>query len=545
MPAAPFSPSPAARPLRELLVDVDVLDVFGDLDVRVERVTYDSRECRPGTLFAAYQGVYQDVHRFLPDAFARGARAALVERSIADLTDAFGPPPGTTLVQVADVRLARAQIAATRHGHPGRAMRIVGVTGTDGKTTTCTLLHAILGAAGYRTGVVTTVAARIGDDEIDTGLHVTTPEPEDLQALLARMRDAEVEIAVVETTSHGLVQHRVGALRFDVGVITNLTPEALEFHHTMDAYRDAKGLLFEKLVAAAADERADDLPPTAVLNADDPHFAHFAAIPVPRRLTYSRAGLAGADFRARDIASTPAGLTFTAQTPQGDVLIRSPQAGQYNVSNILAAMAASHAFGAGPDDWRAGVAAVGGIPGRMERIAIGQPFTAIVDFAHTPNALDAALQAARGLTGEGGRVLCVFGCAGLRDPGKRAPMGRHAGAQADVTVITAEDPRTEDLDAILAAIAVGLVEGDAVEVAPGEDRAASDDRVFVRVPDRFAAIAEACARAVAGDVVIVCGKGHEQSLCFGDVEYPWDDRAALSAVLRGEAYGDLPTASRP
>lgn len=540
MPPAHLPSGPSPRALRDLLADVDVLDVFGDLDVQVARVTYDSRDCRPGTLFAAYQGVYQDVHRFLPDAFARGATAALVERPIAGLIAEFGPPPGATLVQVADVRLARAQIAAAQHGHPGRAMRIVGVTGTDGKTTTCTLLHAILGAAGYRVGVVTTVAARIGDDEIDTGLHVTTPEPEDLQALLARMRDAEVEIAVVETTSHGLVQHRVGALRFDVGVITNLTPEALEFHRTMDAYRDAKGLLFEKLVAAAGDAEADDLPPTAVLNADDPHFAHFAAIPVPRRLTYSRAGLPTADFRAHDITLSPAGITFTAQTPLGDVQIRSPQAGTYNVSNILAAMAAGYAFGAGPDDWRAGVAAVGGIPGRMERVDAGQPFAAIVDFAHTPNALDEALQAARAMIGPGGRVLCVFGCAGLRDPGKRAPMGRHAGARADVTVITAEDPRTEDLDAILSAIAAGLAEAGAVEVAPGaRDRRA--DRIFVRVPDRYEAIAEACARAGAGDVVIVCGKGHEQSLCFGDVEYPWDDRAAVRAVLRGERYGRLPT----
>lgn len=534
-----------ARPLRDLLADVDVLDVAGDLGVAVERVTFDSRDCRPGTLFAAYRGVNQDVHRFLPDAFARGAAAALVERPLGEVAAAYDVPSDATLVQVADVRLARAQIAAAQHDHPGRAMRIVGVTGTDGKTTTCTLLHAILGAAGYRTGLVTTVAARIGDDEIDTGLHVTTPEPEDLQALLARMRDAEVEIAVVETTSHGLAQHRVGALRFDVGVLTNLTPEALEFHRTMDAYRDAKGLLFHKLAAAAGDPAAEALPPTAVLNADDPSFAHYAAIPVPRRLSYSRAADAPATvgYRARDVAAGADGLRFTAVTPAGVVDLASPLTGAYNVSNILAAVAASAVFGAGPDDWRAGVAAVGAIPGRMERIEAGQPYTALVDFAHTPNALEEALRAARSLTAPGGRVLCVFGCAGLRDPNKRPAMGRHAGRLADVTVITAEDPRTESLDDILSAIAAGLVDAGAVEVAPhaAAGAAPAGRPMFVRQPDRFAAIAEACARARPGDVVIVCGKGHEQSLCFGEVELPWDDRAALRAAIRGERYGDLPT----
>ncbi|MBK6767708.1 MAG: UDP-N-acetylmuramoyl-L-alanyl-D-glutamate--2,6-diaminopimelate ligase [Ardenticatenales bacterium] len=557
-----------ARPLRDLLDDVDVLDIAGDLDVPIGRVTYDSRDCRAGTLFAAYRGVYQDVHGFLPDAFARGAVAALVERPIAELLATLAIPSGATLVRVADVRLARAQIAAAQHGHPGRAMRIVGVTGTDGKTTTSTLLHAILTAAGYRVGLLTTVAARIGDDELDTGLHVTTPEPEDLQAILARMRDAEVEIAVVETTSHGLVQHRVGAIRFDVGVLTNLTPEALEFHGTMDAYRDAKGLLFEKLVAAAdGSAAADDLPPTAVLNADDPSYAHYATIPVARRLSYSRAGNPAADFRARDIESDITGIAFTADTPEGTVRIRSPQAGPYNVANILAAMAASHAFGAGPDDWRTAVAAVAGVPGRMERIDAGQPFTAIVDFAHTPNALDEALRAARGMVGDGGKVMCVFGCAGLRDPGKRPAMGHHAGRLADVTVITAEDPRTEDLDDILDAIAAGLREAGVVEVAgaataaggsidarsvegrpvgstegPPTSPSGHDVHVFVRCPDRYAAIAEACARAGAGDIVLVCGKGHEQSLCFGDVEYPWDDREAVRAAIGGRSsYGELPT----
>jgi UDP-N-acetylmuramoyl-L-alanyl-D-glutamate--2,6-diaminopimelate ligase len=518
-------PAPQPTPLQTLLDDVDVVASSGDLAIPISRLTHDSRRAAPGTLFVAYQGVYQDVHRFIPDALARGATAALVEQSPESLREAFDLPPDAVLVQVRDARRARALVAAALYGHPSRHLAVIGVTGTDGKTTTSTLIHAMLGAAGRRCGLVSTVAARIGEQLLDTGLHVTTPEPEDLQAYLAAMRAEGLEAAVLEVTSHGLAQHRVTGVSFDVAAITNVTHEALEYHGTFEAYREAKAQLFHMLAESAPHP---GVVKTAVLNAGDSSFPRLHAIPVARQLSYSLTG--PADFRAEDIRHSAAGLAFTAQTPEGPVEIHSPLMGHYNAANILAAMAASSALGAGPAAWAAGVAAVQGIPGRMQPIDRGQPFLALVDFAHTPNALRQALATVRELVGPAGRAIAVFGCAGLRDPGKRGDMGRSAGEMADLTFITAEDPRTEDLDAIMAAIAQGAVDSGGVE---GE--------TFWRVPDRGEAIRRACAVARPADVVIVCGKGHEQSMCFGDVEYPWDDRAALRAALAGERYGGLPT----
>lgn len=534
-----------ARPLAALLREGGVasLETAGPLETPVSGLTHDSRRAGPGRVFTAYPGVTRDLHDFLPDAFARGASAALVERPLAALRSELDLPPEAALVRVADARLARAQLAAALHGHPSRDLIVVGVTGTDGKTTTATLLHAILGAAGRRVGLVSTVAARIGAEELDTGLHVTTPEPEDLQAYLARMRDEGAEIAVLEATSHGLAQHRLGAVAFDVAVLTNVTHEALEYHGSFEAYRAAKGMLFEALSATPG---RPGVQKTAVLNAADPSAAHYARIPARLRLFYALEGEAvvapaadsAPDFLAREIEATPGGLRFVADTPRGPVELASPLVGAYNAANILAAMAASHALGAGPDAWRAGVAAVGGIPGRMERIDEGQTFLAIVDFAHTPHALEQALAAGRALAAPAGRVLVVFGCAGLRDPGKRAAMGEIAGRDADLSVITAEDPRTEDLDAILAQIAGGLraagaAELEAAHAPPGAADAREDGPAFLRVPHRGRAIERACALASPGDVVLVCGKGHEQSLCFGTTEHPWDDRLALRAALRG------------
>ena len=524
-------PDPTPSSLSNLLADVEVRAFEGEPDVRIDALTHDSRRAGPGVLFTAYVGVNRDVHDFLPDAFARGASAALVERAPAELRAAYDLPADAPLVQVPDVRRARGPVAAALFGHPARDLRLVGVTGTDGKTTTSTLLHALLEAGGLRAGLVTTVAARFGDEALDTGLHVTTPEPEDLQRYLAAMRDAGAEVAVLETTSHGLAQHRLGGLAFDVAVFTNITHEAIEYHGSFEAYRDAKAMLLRALKPEGG---------TAVLNLDDPSFDVLAAIPAAQRLTYSRRPDAGADFGARAEDHGPAGLRFTAASPAGDVAIVSPLFGAYNVSNVLAALAAAHALGVPAEAWPAGVAAVRGIPGRMERIDEGQAFTAVVDFAHTPNALDSSLAAARPLAGPDGRVIAVFGCAGLRDPSKRAPMGRAAGRRTDITIVTAEDPRTESLAEVLEQVARGLREVGAVEVTVEAEVDAAlahpgaTPSVFLREPDRGAAIARACRIARAGDIVLVLGKGHEQSMCFGTTEHPWDDRVVLRAVLRGE-----------
>jgi UDP-N-acetylmuramoyl-L-alanyl-D-glutamate--2,6-diaminopimelate ligase len=268
---------------------------------------------------------------------------------------------------------------------------------------------------------------------------------------------------------------------------------------------------------------------TAVLNASDPSFEHMRSIPVARQVTYSV--VEPADYGVDRVRHDPSGLRFTALTPPGRLEIRSSLLGAYNAANILAAMAATGALGLGPESWAAGVAAVHGIPGRMEVIDEGQGFLAIVDFAHTPNALEHALGTAHEMVGPRGRVIAVFGCAGLRDPGKRLEMGRVAAETADLTVVTAEDPRTEDLDAVLATIAQGIRSGGGREGTS-----------YWLVRDRAEALRHACRLASPGDVVISCGKGHEPSMCFGNTEYPWDDRAALRAALRGEDYSGLPTA---
>ena len=462
-------------------------------------------------------------------------------------------------VRVADGRAALAWLSAAWYGNPSRCMALVGITGTDGKTTTANLLFNILKAASRRVGLISTVHAVIGDQIYNTGLHTTTPDAPDVQRYLARMRDADTEIAVLETTSHGLAQHRVTGCAFDVAVVTNITHEHLDFHGSYEAYREAKALLFRSLSQApgaspksfdwlAREDGLPHLPKTAVLNRDDSSFEYLARIPAERMITYGAEELEsrGAEgafsatalhLTAVNVRHTPAGTEFDVHFSPCPSVPReaspchlvTPLIGAFNVSNVLAAVGAALALGIGPAAIAAGVQATTSIPGRMERIAAGQDFTAIVDFAHTPNALARALEAVRPLARPGGRVIVVFGSAGLRDRAKRHLMGAVAARQADVTVVTAEDPRTEDLSAIMAETATALAAGGRVE---GVD--------FFCVADRQRAILHAVRLAGPGDVVIVCGKGHEQSMCFGVTEHPWRDQDALRWALEARKRPDCP-----
>jgi UDP-N-acetylmuramoyl-L-alanyl-D-glutamate--2,6-diaminopimelate ligase len=546
-----------------------VIAIHGARQTAISYITADSRQVIPGALFVAYRGVNADLHSFIPDAVGRGAGAVVAEHRIHGL-----PVP---CVQVPDGREALAWLAAAWYDHPSRSMALVGITGTDGKTTTANILFSILRAAGRRAGLISTVNAVIGDREYDTGLHTTTPDALDVQRYLAQMRDVGTEVAVLEATSHGLAQHRVTGCAFDVAVITNITHEHLDFHGTYEAYRDAKALLFRSLVQTFEVSKTSKvsqspaqtcevpetskvsgrLPKTAVLNRDDSSFEFLAAIPVERQITYgieagesgrlvdweigsmprrSHADVSTLVLAASHIRHAPSGTQFDIHftpspcypvtlSPCHSVTLSpchfvTSLVGAFNVSNILAAIGAGLALGIEWPAIQAGVAAMTGVPGRMERIDRGQRFTAIVDFAHTPNALTRALETARTLIDLGGRVIAVFGCAGLRDREKRRLMGEVAGRLADYTVVTAEDPRAEDLVAIMsetadALAAIGKVEG----------------RDFVRISDRQQAILHAVQIAQPGDVVIVCGKGHEQSMCFGAVEHPWRDQDAVRWAL--------------
>lgn len=513
----------------------------GNLDIEISAITSDSRQVTPGALFVAYRGVGADGHRFIPDAITRGAAAVAGE---APVEVAFEPDALVPYLQVNDGRVALAWLNAAWFGHPSRAMTVVGVTGTDGKTTTCNLLYSILKAAGVRAGMISTVNAVIGDTAYDTGLHTTTPDSADVQRYLAQMRDAGTEVAVLETTSHGLAQHRVTGVDYDIAVVTNITHEHLDFHGSYEAYRDAKGMLFRSL----QNEPGFSAKPgsfgsgrkRAVLNADDSSYSYLSQIPAERYFVYSgessprrfsparpagEPGAAVIEVRASRVVQEPAGMSFDVEvheegTSRPPLHLVTRLAGGFNVSNILAAVSAALALGLDGEAIQAGVAALTGVPGRMERIDRGQPFTAIVDFAHTPNALKQALVTARELASPDHRVIAVFGSAGLRDREKRRLMGEVAAQHADLTVVTAEDPRTESLDAILAETADAMTRAGRVE---GVD--------FTRVPDRQLAIMEAVRHAKPGDVVIVCGKGHEQSMCFGTHEHPWRDQDALAWAL--------------
>jgi UDP-N-acetylmuramoyl-L-alanyl-D-glutamate--2,6-diaminopimelate ligase len=435
---------------------------------------------------------------------------------------------GVRGIIVPDSRLALGRLAAAWHGFPSRQLVLIGVTGTDGKTTTASLIHSILLAAGLKAGLISTVNAVIGDETLDTGFHVTTPEAMDVQGYLARMVRAGLTHCVLEVTSHGLAQRRVAGCDFDVAVVTNITHEHLDFHKTYENYRAAKGLLFSGLSAA---QRKPGVPKAGVVNADDGSFDYLSGVLKETRYAYSLR--AAADVVARHIRFAPDATHFDAafSNLRSPISISTPLAGAYNVSNCLAAIAATVlALGLPPEAAQRGIANLKGVPGRMERIDLGQPFTAIVDFAHTPNALRRAIETAREMIRTAkdadsavqgaSRVITVFGSAGLRDVEKRRMMAETSAELADLTLLTAEDPRTESLDNILEMMAYGA-----------RSRGGIEGRTFFRVPDRAEALRLAVRLARPGDIVLACGKGHEQSMCFGETEYPWDDRTAMRAAL--------------
>ena len=502
--------------------------VYGDDRIIVTApVAESTADVAPGGVFVARRGLSSDGHDYIPAAIERGAAAIVGQRAVKNLAVPY--------VQVNDPQMALGLLSAAYHGFPGRKLIVIGVTGTDGKTTTSTILHRILSrATGGKTGMINTLAADLGDASADTGLHVTTPGAPQTQAYLARMAANGLTHCVLEMTSHGLAQGRLNGVDIDVAVLTNLTHEHLDYHGTFEAYRAAKGIMFDMLAASAyktdpAGRRIDKL---SVINADDPHAAYFRDIAADRHILYGMDALA--DVRAIHIDYAPERTTAEVEIEGDRVFVATRLLGGFNVSNVLAALAVSHGLGFDRRATLASIEDVTAISGRMERIDEGQDFTAIVDFAHTPNALRAALVACRDMLAADSRLIAVFGSAGLRDIEKRRLMAETSAELADFTVLTAEDPRTEDLDNILQAMADGCLA-----------RGGVDGETFTRIRDRGAALDYARKLARPGDIVIACGKGHEQSMCFGVTEYPWDDRDAMRAALRGTPLRTLPTASLP
>ena len=466
-------------------------------NLEITGITADSRQVLPGNVFVAYRGIEADGHRYIPDAVTRGAAAIVCE---SDWSYESVP-----VVRVRDGRAAFAWLCAAWQDFPSRQMTMIGVTGTDGKTTTSNLIFKIMRAAGLNAGMISTVNAVIGTQVLDTGLHTTTPDADEFQGYLAQMRDAGMTHGVLEITSHGLAQHRVDGTAFSIAVITNITQDHLDLHGTQEAYRSAKGQLFK-------------MAPQHVLNADDDYsFTYLWQMQAEKRVVYTRRPeLAPYAYQTSDIwvaanrvEHWPTSMQIQVAIPSGELELTTSLIGNFNVSNILAAVGTAILLDIPAQHIQAGIAALQGIPGRMERIDGGQDFLAVVDFAHTPNSLDNCLRTLRQITP--GKLIVVFGCAGERDAQKRPLMGRIAAEQADVVVLTAEDPRRESLDAIMDEVEAGA-------------RAVQLDAQITRVADRGDAIRLACSLARAGDTVAVCGKGHEQSMCFGTTEVPWDDR---------------------
>lgn len=481
----------------------------GNFDVNPEilGIASDSRRIQPGFMFVAMTGGNVDGHEYIPAAISKGAVAVVGEHEMNDL-----PVP---YFRVENARQSLAHLAAAFYDHPARKLTMIGVTGTDGKTTTSNLIYQILLAAGIRAGMISTVNAVIGDEVLDTGFHVTTPDAPEVQYYLYRMVDAGLTHVVLETTSHGWAQYRVDACEFDIGVVTNITHEHLDYHGSYENYRAAKARLFTSL--ASTSQKAFGNIGLAVLNRDDSSFEYLHNLVKANNISYGLSQTA--DVFAEDIAYDPTGIHFVAVGKNFKVPVSSRLVGAYNVSNCLAALSAAvYGLKISPEIAAKGIANLPGVPGRMERIDMGQAFTAIVDFAHTPNALKVSLEAARQMTT--GRVIAVFGSAGLRDREKRRMMAEVSAKLADITVLTAEDPRTESLDGILAEMAAGAQSCGGVE-----------GKSFWRVADRGEAIRFAVRMAAPGDLVIACGKGHEQSMCFGETEYAWDDRIAMQAAI--------------
>ncbi|MFT4113171.1 UDP-N-acetylmuramoyl-L-alanyl-D-glutamate--2,6-diaminopimelate ligase [Silvibacterium sp.] len=489
----------------DVLAGISLLHRFGQ-SPHIRGLEYDSRRIRPDAVFVAMRGETTDGNRYLSKALELGAAAV-----ITDSAEAFEglrrDYPETAAALVAHGRNALAQASANFYMHPEHRMKISGVTGTNGKTTTAYLLDAILNHVGRKTVLLGTIECRVAG-VVRPSAH-TTPESRDLYELLRDGVDAGASEAVMEVSSHALEQGRVFGVPYDVAIFTNLTRDHLDFHGTMENYFAAKRRLFDGSLGAP--------PRVAVINADDPYGERLVvAAKEAVALVYSY-GLDAGEFRAADIEMKPSGMRFTIASPSGSFEIASRLTGKVNVYNLLAACAAAAARGLSPEQIQAGVASLDCVPGRFQTVDRDQPFTVVVDYAHTDDALRNLTALAREfVTASGGRVLTLFGCGGDRDRAKRPLMGRAAGEASDFVILTSDNPRSEDPLAIIA------------DALPGLEATGTK---YAVEPDRAAAIRLAVREARAGDIVLLAGKGHEKTQTIGAQVIPFDDAAVATAAL--------------
>ena len=491
--------------LRQLAEAVSGAAVVGPDSVAPLGLAYDSREVRPGFLFVAVPGERFDGHDFVAGAVETGASSVVIQ---ADRAGAFAGMAVPHIV-VPDVRKALAPLSCKFYDYPTQDLYLAGVTGTNGKTTTTLMIDSIARAAGVVTGTIGTLGATVAGNALPHDR--TTPEAPDLQRLFREMVDAGAKSAAMEVASHALVIGRTEGCLFDVGVFTNLTQDHLDFHGTMEAYRDAKGLLFTQYADTA---KAAGKEFVAVLNVDDEAGRYYAKITqAARSLTYAVEG--AADITPEKVTMSVDQITFTAKTPLGDIPVNMGFGGTFNVANALAALGYGAARGLSPEVIAQGLANCPPVPGRFQPVRAGQEFALLVDYAHTSDGLENVLRSARPLTS--GRLIVVFGCGGNRDRGKRPKMGKIALDLADVAVVTSDNPRREEPEAIIDEILTGMGGGGAE---------------IHRESDRRAAIALAVGRAKPGDTVVIAGKGHEDYQILGDTTIHFSDVEVASEEIR-------------
>ncbi len=492
--------------LETLLQSIKDFRVSGRTDLEVTQVVSDSRQVTPGSLFVAIAGQRNNGHLFVSEAAARGAVGVVVNHPVETVAPA-------TVIEVNDPRHALALLAAKFYANPSAKLRVIGVTGTNGKTTTTYLVRQILKSAGRRVGLLGTVVYEMEGEEFPAPY--TTPDPLMLQSCLARMVDRGIQDVVMEVSSHALEMNRVSGCEFDVAVFTNLTQDHLDFHRTMDRYFSAKEQLFLKL--GQGEKKIESK--RALINRDDPwgqRLLHHHQAPA---WTY---GLSpSANIWAEGVRSSLQGLQFMAHTPAGKIAIRSPLLGAYNVSNILAAIGVGLHCGLRLEIVRKGISDLWLVPGRFERVEAGQDFSIIVDYAHTESALARLLESVASLTR--GRIITVFGCGGDRDQSKRVPMGRAAARASDWVIVTSDNPRSENPRSIIEQIEMGVQ-----EAIRESDQATRYDIVL----DRRRAIEKAVTMARQGDVVVIAGKGHENYQLINNERLTFDDCAVAREMIR-------------
>lgn len=490
--------------LRDLVSNLPRATVAGPLDADVHAITSSSREVAPGMIFAAIRGTALDGHRFINDALAAGATAILAE--IAPPTDYSAP---AVWLHVPDSRAAVAVLASALAGHPWKDLKMAGVTGTNGKTTTAFLLHHIMKTAWHRAGLLGTISVDDGDS-VEPARH-TTPGPVELAALLTRMRDNGCRGVSMEVSSHGIHQKRVAAVGFDACIFTNLTQDHLDYHGTLDNYFKAKADWFYELAADPHGKK-----PVAVINIDDAYGADLAAS-LEGKMPILRFGFGvHCDFRANNFRQNSRGMEFELTAKGKSFRVRAPLIGRFNVYNLLGAIAAASACGIRPRDAVAALVEAPQVPGRMENVGNAGGATVFVDYAHTPDAMENACRTLRELDPR--RLITVFGCGGDRDTGKRPLMAAAAARHSDACVVTSDNPRSEDPLAIIREIEKGLA-----------------GKTFRSIPDRAEAIDFAIRSSLSGDIILIAGKGHEATQQFATETIDFDDRKHASKALRNRA----------